>query len=170
MARRKQHKIKRSVRPVEFDSHSWMFEEYKLKGRSTTCLAAQFGVDVATVHRALKRLNIETHAETRSAARAARCAVKAKEWEMKKAEMAKKRELEKESTHTKLEAFHRFCYRATPREIERAHDRLCDKLPSADFDEFHSDTRDQTHRFVTPLLSGASIQTPTTINTIRFGI
>ena len=169
MARRKRHKRKRSVRPVEFDSRSWMFEEYKLKGRSAPSIAAQFGVNVTTVHRAIKRLNIETHAETRSAARAVRCAVKAKEWEMKKSEMEKKREREKEATRSQLDAFNTLCYPATPTQIECAHERLCNELPCTVIEAHHSDDRDQIHRFVNKHLRGSSIQTSTTINTSRFG-
>ena len=130
----------------------WLKRQYVELKRSTIEIASFLGVHYSDVCRALRGFGVEIRAVS----------------ERQKLVMLNKMKLHP-LDFPQLDVFNVLCYPATPTQIECAHERLCNELPSTVIEAHHSDDRDQIHRFVNKHMSGSSIQTSTTINTSRFG-
>lgn len=147
------------ARPKTKESHpmlldgEWLKRQYVELKRSTIEIASLLGVHYADVSSALKGFGVEIRSVRES----------------QKLVMLNKMKLHP-LDFPQLDVFNVICYPATPTQIECAHERLSRELPSMTIEAHHSDDRDQIHRFVNKHLRGSSIQTPTTINTSRFGI
>ena len=143
-------KIK-ETHPMLLDGE-WLKRQYVELKRSTIEIASLLGVHYADVSSALKSFGVEIRSVS----------------ERQNLVM-----LNRMKSHPlnfqRLDVFNALCYTATPTQIECAHERLSRESPSVKIEAHHSDDRDQIHRFVNKHISGASIQTSTTINTSRFG-
>ena len=145
-------------RPKTKESHpmlldgEWLKRQYVELKRSTIEIASLLGVHYADVSSTLKSFGVEIRSVSES----------------QKLVMLKKMKLQP-LDFPQLDVFNVLCYAATPTQIECAHERLSRELPSVKIEAHHSDDRDQIHRFVNKHLRDSSIQTPTAINTSRFG-
>ena len=147
------------ARPKTKESHpmlldgEWLKRQYVELKRSTIEIASLLGVHYSNVSNALKSFGVEIRSVS----------------ERQTLVMLNKMKLHP-LDFPQLDVFNVICYPATPTQIECAHERLSRELPSMTIEAHHSDDRDQIHRFVNKHISGASIQTSTTINTSRLGI
>ena len=130
----------------------WLKRQYVELKRSTIEIASLLGVHYSNVSNALKSFGVEIRSVS----------------ERQNVVMLNKMKLHP-LNFPQLDVFNVICYPATPTQIEYAHERLSRELPSMTIEAHHSDDREQIRRFVNKHLSGASIQTSTTINTSRFG-
>lgn len=142
----------KETHPMLLDGE-WLKRQYVELERSTIEIASLIGVHYADVSSALKSFGVKIRSVS----------------ERQTLVMLNKMKLHP-LDFPQLDVFNVICYPATPTQIECAHDRLCSELPSTVIEAHHSADRDQLHRFVNGHLSGASIQTSTTINTSRYGI
>ncbi len=142
----------KETHPMLLDGE-WLKRQYVELERSTIEIASLIGVHYADVSSALKSFGVEIRSVSGR----------------QKLVMLNKMKLHP-LDFPQLDVFNVICYTATPTQIECAHERLSRELPSMTIEAHHSDDHDQIHRFVNKHISCASIQTPTTINTSRFGI
>ena len=142
----------KETHPMLLDGE-WLKRQYVELKRSTIEIASLLGVHYADVSSALKSFGVEIRSVS----------------ERQNLVMLNRMKLHP-LDFPQLDVFNAICYPATPTQIECAHERLSRELPSMTIEAHHSDDRDQIHRFVNKHISGASIQTSTTINTSRFGI